>query len=90
MGLDLRLSGRCGYRRREAFMIRLTQLHLPVSSEGQDKEEERRALRKKTASLLGIPEERIKTLRILRRSIDARKKPSADANIILKNCFIWI
>ena len=56
-------------------MIRLTQLHLPVSSEGQDKEEERRALRKKTASLLGIPEERIKTLRILRRSIDARKKP---------------
>ena len=56
-------------------MIRLTQLHLPVLSEGQDQEEERRALRKKTASLLGIPEERIKTLRILRRSIDARKKP---------------
>lgn len=30
------------------------------------------------------------TTMIVHTNIDARKKPSADANIILKNCFIWI
>ena len=49
-------------------MVRVTQIKLlPGHSEAE--------LGKKTAALLGIPEQEIKTLKIVRRSVDARKKP---------------
>lgn len=56
-------------------MIRLTQLHLSVSQKPSGRKEERRILQKKAASLLGISEDMISHLQILRRSVDARKKP---------------
>ncbi len=54
-------------------MIRIQQIKLPV--EQISKEAEKKKLRKKAATMLRIPEEKIEQLQIIRRSIDARKKP---------------
>ena len=48
-------------------MIRINQIKLPIDHSGEQ-------LRIKTAKLLRIPEEKIKSLTPVRRSIDARKK----------------
>ena len=51
-------------------MIRISQLNLSVEQKDQ-----RKALLKKAAQMLRIQEREIKTLQIIRQSVDARKKP---------------
>ncbi len=54
-------------------MLRMQQIKIPVTH--MSKDEELKKLGKKVASLLRIPEDKIKELQIIRRSVDARKKP---------------
>ncbi len=49
-------------------MIRVNQVKLPVEHSESD-------LRKKTAKMAGIKEEQVKSIKIVRQSLDARKKP---------------
>lgn len=55
-------------------MIRVSQIKLPIFSAGKDRKEELRLLKREAAKKLRIRPEGIRKLKILRRSVDARKK----------------